>query len=494
MGFWLPMYLNLTLFMTLGVEAQHVHHSFRYHTSYGSHEEMRALAFSPDSRQLAVSVSDHVDLIDLQEGEIVSEYRGNPFSLGYTQDAKRLYMISTRDACLLDVQSGVVAPSRYESVMLSPGINLEERNGKLLIKSLARGSSADSSEALQPGDELLAFSEGQNGKMERITGWSLKSMTEALQGYSGTFFRLTVMPKGRFGAKNEKTLILRRTTEIATGRTKTATPPGLDSLPKALAWCMIGKRNWHEFRDAATGKAVAHLETIDIENVGRYVISPDQTRFAVVARKKEGEGNAVEVFDLATQERLAFIPLSQSSFHDIAFAADNKRVLVGTWDTIEVCDIDKGEVVSQMTLGHQLPKKDDSNRKIGSMGHLMMNSVRAGIADGSSIAGYSSRQLVARIAVSPRNVLAVGDLNGNIGMWDLESDSLVASIPAEQEEPVRHLQFSPDGRWLAYYVGGTLHLEDVSTMSAKNEASETPPSDESRNINAQGQASVVPVN
>jgi len=494
MGFWLPMYLNLTLFMTLGVEAQHVHHSFRYHTSYGSHEEMRALAFSPDSRQLAVSVSNHVDLIDLQEGEIVREYRGNPFSLGYTQDGKRLYMILERDTLLLDVQSGVVVPSRYESVMSSPGINVEERNGKLLIKSLARGSSADSGEMLQPGDELLAFSEGQNGKMERITGWSLKSMTEALQGYSGTFFRLTVMPKGRFGAKNEKTLVLRRTTEIATGRTRTTTTPGQPSLPKSLARCMIGTRNWHEFRDVATGKAVAHLETIDINNVGQYALSPDQTRFAVVARKKDGQGNAVEVYDLASQERLAFIPLAPSSFFDITFAADNNRVLVGTWDTIEVCDTDKGEVVSQMTLGYQLPTKDSSSRSSGAIGHQLMNSVREELGVDSWAGGNSPLPLVSKVAVSKRNHVAVGDQNGNIRVWDLESDSLVASIPAEQEEPVWHLQFSPDGRWLAYYVGGTLHLEDVSTMSAKNEASETPPSDESRNINAQGQASVVPVN
>jgi len=202
----------------------------------------------------------------------------------------------------------------------------------------------------------------------------------------------------------------------------------------------------------------------------------------------------VEVYDLASQERLAFIPLAPSSFFDITFAADNNRVLVGTWDTIEVCDTDKGEVVSQMTLGYQLPTKDSSSRSSGAIGHQLMNSVREELGVDSWAGGNSTLPLVSKVAVSKRNHVAVGDQNGNIRVWDLASDSLVASIPAEQEEPVQHLQFSPDGRWLAYYVGGTLHLEDVSTMSAKNEASETPPSDESRNINAQGQASVVPVN
>jgi uncharacterized protein with WD repeat len=80
-------------------------------------------------------------------------------------------------------------------------------------------------------------------------------------------------------------------------------------------------------------------------------------------------------------------------------------------------------------------------------------------------AGGSPQQLVSRLAVSARNTVAVGDGNGNIGLWDLTSNRLLRGIPAEQNQPVEHLQFSPDGNWLAYYVGGSLHLEDISTLS-----------------------------
>lgn len=472
--FWLPMYLNLCVFAATTTEDDNVHHSFRYHTSYGSSQRMEAFAFSPDSRQLAVSVADQVDFIDMHQGEILHQFRVSPFSMKFTQDGKRLYMISRSEARLLDVQSGSVIPTQYNPITSGPGINLEERNGKLLIKSLVRGSSADTSEALQVGDELVAFSDGQNGEMERITGLSLTSMTEHLQGYAGTFVRLTVMPKGRYGAKNEKTLTLRRNTATGTGRNGVAPASSQRVLPKALAWCMAGKRSWHEFRDAATGNPVAHLETIDIQNVGLYAISPDQTRFAVVARRKDREGNAVEVYDLASQERLAFIPLLTSSYYDIAFASDNNRVLIGTWDTIQICDTAKATVDSSMTLGYQMPEKGDSGPTGGGIGRQAFLEVRAQVSSGLPSEGGSPRQLVSKLAVSAKNTVAVGDGEGNIGLWDLASNRLLTSIPAEQKQAVEQLQFSPDGHWLAYYVGGSLHLENISKLSLPKTTSEDP--------------------
>jgi WD40 repeat protein len=467
----LPIYLSLCVLAAMPAEDEHVHHSFRYHTSYGSSQNMETLTFSPDSRYLAVSVGDQVDFIETQQGEILHQFRGSPFSMKFTDDGKRLYMISRSEARLLDVQSGSVIPTQYNPITSSPGINVEERNGKLLVKSLVRGSSADASEALQVGDEIVAFSDGQNGEMERITGWSLESTNEHLQGYAGTFLRLKVMPKGRYGAKNEKTLTLRRNTPVGTGRSGVPLVTGQRALPKALVWCMAGKRSWHEFRDAATGNPVAHLETIDIQNVGLYAISPDQTRFAVVARRKDRQGNAVEVYDLASQERLAFIPLS-TSYYDITFASDNNRVLIGTWDTIQICDTAKATVVSSMTLGYQMPEKGDSGQTVGGIGLQALMEVRAQVLGGSSSEGGSPRQLVSKLAVSAKNTVAVGDSEGNISLWDLASNRLLTNIPAEQKQAVEHLQFSPDGHWLAYYVGGSLHLENISKLSLPKTTSE----------------------
>ena len=167
---------------------------------------------------------------------------------------------------------------------------------------------------------------------------------------------------------------------------------------------------------------------------------------------------------LATQNRLALIPLSTTSFYDIAFAADNNRVLVGTWDTVEIADTAESMVVSQMTLGYQLPQKTDSYQGSASIGSLAMNSVRAGVASGLPSHDGSPQQLLAKLAVSTHNVVAVGDMGGNIGLWDLNSGKHLKKITLEQEAAVADLQFSPDGKWLAYYVAATLHIEDVSDV------------------------------
>ncbi len=44
-------------------------------------------------------------------------------------------------------------------------------------------------------------------------------------------------------------------------------------------------------------------------------------------------------------------------------ASDNNRVLVGTWDTVEVCDTAKEAVVSQLTFGYQLPTAEETDRQ-----------------------------------------------------------------------------------------------------------------------------------
>ena len=122
-----------------------------------------------------------------------------------------------------------------------------------------------------------------------------------------------------------------------------------------------------------------------------------------------------------------------------------------------------------------------------------MRSVMAEIGVSSLSGRHSSQQLVNKIAVSAQNLVAVGDRNGNIGIWNLESDSLVASLPAEHENPVQHLQFSPDGRWLAYYVGGALHVEDVSTIPVPDSESETPSQNSSAESTAESSVSAIAV-
>ena len=130
--------------------------------------------------------------------------------MSYTRDGQRLYMISTDEARLLDVKSGVVVPTHYRPEMGIFGIEFAEHNGKLLIRSLSLGWSAEASKMLKSGDELVAFGEGQNGPMRRITGFEVESVTELMQGFVGTYARVTILPRGKYGANNEQTVVLRR--------------------------------------------------------------------------------------------------------------------------------------------------------------------------------------------------------------------------------------------------------------------------------------------
>ena len=45
----------------------------------------------------------------------------------------------------------------------------------------------------------------------------------------------------------------------------------------------------------------------------------------------------------------------------------------------------------------------------------------------------------------------------------------------QRDQAVEGLQFSPNGEWLAYYVGGMLHVERVSNLLQEKDDSEAPP-------------------
>ncbi|HQX50906.1 MAG TPA: hypothetical protein PLR25_13415 [Planctomycetaceae bacterium] len=471
----LQLYVTVSQLLAIEPVESPAHHSFRYHTSYGSPEPMHTMEFSPDSRQLAASVAEHLDVIDLRKGEIVQTVSMKPQSLTFTQDGKRLYAVFYDESRLLELPSGDVIPTKYEAVMAGPGINLEERNGKLLVRSLLKDSSADAGHELKPGDELVAFGESQNGKMKRLTGQSVMDATKVLQGYGGTFVRLTFLPRGRYGAKNEKTIILRRTHATETNQKVAANTYEKCKLPSSLAQCMVGSIRCLEFRNAATGDPVIYLETIDIANVGLNAMSPDQSKFAILGPRMDSNGLAVEVYDLASQKRLAFIPVSSRHLSDITFASDNNSVLVGGWDSIEACDSTTGAIVSRKKLGYQLHKKVSSDPTGESVKQPVMSSVQPQRSVDSPAEKESSHQLVVKLSVSPKNLLASGDSAGNIRVWDLETNKLLASIPGEKDHTVEQLQFSPDGQWLAYYVGGMLHVERVSNLLQAKDDSEAPP-------------------
>ena len=135
--------------------------------------------------------------------------------------------------------------------------------------------------------------------------------------------------RGQFNDQNPNTYVVRRQAAQKRGNELQFVKPRPVRIDDNLVWCVSNDR--HSFRNAFTGQPAAFLQTIDVNNIGLYAISPDQQKFAVVAELRSDNSQiAVEVFDIATQDRLAYVPFPEDSSYDIAFAPDNNRVLVAT--------------------------------------------------------------------------------------------------------------------------------------------------------------------
>jgi hypothetical protein len=445
------------------------HHTFRYLTTAGYPETFRTFTFSPDSTQLAISAARNVDFIDLKTGTITGQHKGSsPFEIRYSRDGNGIYMISEYKATLLDTLTGANKEPSYREVPGYLGVQLEQQSGKLLFARIDSEGALGKLDAVKVGDELIGVADGRHGYMLRVTGKSVKEVNGYLQGRAGDYVQLQVLPRGKFGEANAVVHLVRRQAITSAGNQRKFLPFTPAKLGEHLAWCTSDGR--HEFRSAATGGVIARLQAIDVNNTGQYAISPDQTRFAIVAlQRKNSSAIAVEVFDLATQERLAYMPMPKDSHSGISFAPDNNRVLVATWDSIEVADTKQQQFVARLTLGWQPPteKKDPEYSGIAAS---VVRAAADNLAFGPIDHTRSPRQLAAAFAVSSQGIVATADRFGGIRLWDLESGVKLHELPPiSVEKAPDEMAFSPNGEWLAFHVEGVLHTVDVSAVKPLSE-------------------------
>ena len=278
------------------------------------------MTFSPDSSQLAVSAARKVDFIDVNLGRVTGQYKLDAFSMAYTRDGGRIYMISEYRSALLDTLTGAEIKTKYKVTPGYVGIRLEKQSGKLLIRHIFEGGPVAALNTIEVGDELIGIAEGRNGTVRDVTGRDVPEAIDLMKGPAGAYLRLKTLPRGQFGKHNAQTHVVRRQPGTMVGNAMRFSELPSADTDENLAWCIADQR--HEFRSAASGSPIAQLVTIDINNIGICAISPDQKKFAVVARQKaDPSQNAVEVFDIATQERLAYMWVPKGSYLDIAFAA-----------------------------------------------------------------------------------------------------------------------------------------------------------------------------
>ena len=186
------------------------HHTFRYSTDAGYPQTFNTMTFSPDSSQLAVSVAGRVDFVDPNLGSITGQYQATPFSMAYSKNGERIYMISRSRRILLDTLTGSRIETKRAVTPGYLGFRLGKQSGKLQITHLWEGGPVAAIDGIQVGDELVGIGDGRNGNMRDVAGRSLKDALDLLAGPAGTYVQLRILPRGKFGKHNVSTHVVRR--------------------------------------------------------------------------------------------------------------------------------------------------------------------------------------------------------------------------------------------------------------------------------------------
>ena len=405
------------------------HHTLRFVTSSGYSQSFKTMAFSPDGSELAVCTSsERVAFVSTADGEITGHYKQlTPFSMSYSRDGSRLFMISGNDSHLIDTRRRSKVHFQRKSEPGFIGINLEKRNGKLLFSHIQPGGPVDALGKINVGDELVGVGKSKSDSVYDVIGASPTSAVERMKGPAGTHVQLSVIQKGRL---NAKTYTVRRLPKKIQGGRLVFAEFDAEAIHENLVWCTRDGR--HSFDSAATGQTLASIETDAVETRGQYSISPDATQFAVLASRRGREDYAIEFFDLARQQPTGVIDFPKESWFQIAFSHDAQHLYISTHNTVEILDLPTEQYLRPIWLG---------SKKAG-------------------------RPSVDGLAVSPVGILAIAT-RGRVELWNPQEHKKIDSL-ANYSDELSELCFSPNGQWLAYFDNdeGVLHIIEVSEYSA----------------------------
>jgi len=455
------------------VEEPEPHYTARFLLGPGQSDSIRALAFSPDGETLVVScTAEATRFIRTRDGEAVGEFKMQPFSLAYSKDGTRLFLVAEHRFELLDAQRVASLPFEPSADVGFTGMGLEQRNGKLIVTLVPPGSPAAKPGAIRVGDELVGVGEGRGGPGRPVLGSSVRDAILSIVGPAGTYVRLQILPRGKTRPQD---VLVQRQARRRVGARDEFVPVQQPQPGENLLWHLDDARRY-VLRSAKTGRVVAMVTPEGIDQGGEAVVSPDGGRIAIVGRERKNYDQfAVAVYRVATGEREMLAPFPKSTWYDVAFSADGSKLYVGTWQTLEVLDLAKKSFGERVELSPYEPEKTRPRGRgaAGAVANAAADSFNFGKVD------YSGPRQLQCLAVSARGIAAVGDANGNVRLWDLGSKSLLYTFERDpkSEAKVEAIDFSPDGKWLAYFLKGELHLVNVSHVGVAKVRSPDGPHD-----------------
>jgi len=417
------------------------------------------LQFTPDSKQVLFSSGKGVMVVAVDGFRVQHEQSITPFTIAVTRDSKQALMVSTRATQAMNLTTGQVANIRWRLPPGVVGLRYDEEGGKLLVSSVTPGSPADEAK-IKVGDEIVATHEF--GERRNLLGRGEKATTAALQGPAGTNVGISFIPRGQRG---EKRVDMVRSRGEIVGDTVRLLPPlaRQDGVPVTI----FTKDDYYVFLDAASGEVNSIIATEEVKPSGLRGVSPDGKWFAVVAeRRQRGDTRfMVEVFDLATRRRVFSIPFDDS-FQETKFSADSQQFLIGSHDSIYVLDIGEREFTKQINLGWKPTMRIDADAEHGDspkgpVGWWFKES-----------SGRSPHPLLTTFDMTADGVLAIGAPSGEVTLWSATDGSKIRQVEPPGEHAVEEVRISPDGKWITYYINGTLTLDSLAVDSVTGESDE----------------------
>lgn len=454
----IPSAIAALLFVSFGFSSAvaGVHHTFRYAASRGYTDIIESICFSPDSSRLAVAAS-RLDDIDLESGQARS-YKIRASQVRYTSSSKHLFAIRKNDPpMLLDVESGQQRTIPIGKPKGYLGFTLELQGGKLLFKSIHDGGPTAKYGKIQVGDELIGVGNGLNERIDGVVGNSVRRTYELLKGEPYVSARLRVQPRGTYGEAFARTHTIRR---AARGSNPN------EQLPSQIAWNAADSHV--RLFDPVNGKVFRRLEPKDVGagSDATCSVSNDGKRFAVLSKQiSDPSLKAIEVFDISTSARIAYLPLLEKRISDVDLTPDGRYVLVAAWDSVEIGDIESSRYVGQLSLDWTQPLYVLDTNSGPNISNIRIGMQRQ-LESGGRVDRFSSpRKLVHQVAVSSRRIVATADnTTGRVKLWDMLTGALLHQMPEAAPKKTQALAFSPDGKWLAYHIDDLLHVVDVSNI------------------------------
>lgn len=407
----------------------------------------KSLAVSPDGSRIALCAGNQIHLIDTVSKRVMKQTPGDPFTLRYSADGTRLYGIGTGRNYLFDQNLNEL---RADSGVRTPGyvgisVNTIER--RLILSTVSPGGPVAALSKVHVGDELVAVGEGRRGRADRVS--SVRKALERLKGPVGTWVQLEII---HAGTTAPKTYQVQRWSANRHGQSLSFNGPPSITIKTQLLNCT--RNNRHDFDVIPTGKTLTSITPIDIGMPGPTALSRDSKRFAVLSRMSDGNGKAVEVFDIASGERLAFIAYQGSGLTEIAFSSDGDEVYAASVDSIEVMDIARAQTVARLHI--------DQRAKPQVVQHHIST-------------GPSRYRNAAQLAVASTGEVATGSTTGDIRFWDIKAGKQLLKIANSPESPVLDIKFSDGGSMAMWFTGDTLYwmpLAKIRELHKKEQATE----------------------